>query len=46
MIVICYGIVVIEYGRRRAGLYNEPLYMEYYSNRDHRGIAISLNITT
>ena len=35
---------IIEYDRRRLGLPKAPVVLEYDSNRDHRDIAIALNI--
>ena len=45
MMVLCNDIVIIEHDGRRLGLPNAPVVMEHDNNRDHRVIAIALNIT-
>ena len=46
MMVMCNGIVIIEYDRRRSGLPNAPLDMEYYNNVTERWSSLHLNITS
>ena len=42
--VMCNDIIIIEYNRRRLGLSSAPVIIEHDNNRDHRDMAIALNI--
>ena len=44
MLVLCSDIAITEYGRRRSGLYNTPLDMEYGNKITEESTAISLKM--
>ena len=44
VMLMCVGIVVVEYDRRRLGLPSAPPIMKYDNKRDHRNIATAIAI--
>jgi len=46
MMVMCNANTIIEYDKRRPGLPNAPVVMEYDNNRGHRDIALKSKHTT